>query len=101
MEVINYFANLYKEKKQVALLTWAYSILAVVTIFVAGLCALINQSIGVGMLIVPLVSIIALCMNVVAWSLVRFALDVLTTRAKEKQVAEEKAKKAEKKSAKK
>ena len=53
------------------------------------------------MLIIPLVSIIALCMNVVAWSLVRFALDVLTTRAKEKQIAEEKAKKAEKKSAKK
>ncbi len=101
MEVINYFAKLYKEKKQIALLAWAYSILAVVTIFVAGLCALINQSVGVRMLIVPLISIIALCTNVVTWSLVRFVLDAFTARIKAKQIAEEKAGKTEKKSAKK
>ena len=95
MDMINYFANLYKEKKQVALLTWAYSILAVASIFIAGLVALINQTVGVGMLIIPLVAIVALCMNVVAWSLVRFALDTLFARAK----AKEKAEKTEKKSA--
>lgn len=91
MEMFNYFIKMYKEKKQVALLTWAYSALALISIVVAGLCALINQSVGVGMLIIPLVAIIALCMNVTAWSLVRFALDSASVRLKEKEAAEKKA----------
>lgn len=101
MDLVNYFMNLYKSRKQVILLTWAYLFLAAVTVLIAGICALINQSVGVAMLIIPLVAIIALCMNVVAWSFVRFIIDVVTIRVREKEAQEKAAKKEQKKLAKK
>ncbi len=100
MDLVNYFMNLYKGRKQVILLSWAYLALAAVTVLIAGICALVNQSVGVAMLILPLVAIIALCMNVVAWSFVRFIIDVITIRVKEKEAQEKAVKKEQKKLAK-
>lgn len=101
MDLVNYFMNLYKGRKQVILLSWAYLALAAATVLIAGICALVNQSVGVAMLILPLVAIIALCMNVVAWSFVRFIIDVITIRVKEKEAQEKAVKKEQKKLAKK
>lgn len=86
MDVFKYFMNLYRGRKQVILLSWAYLFMAVVSVLIAGICALINQSVGVGMLILPLIAITALCANIVVWSFVRFIIDVITIRIREKQL---------------
>ena len=101
--VFDYFIDLYKQNKQIVLLTWCYSIIAIVFVMIAGLIALINQPLGVAILIVPLVAIIALCMNIVFWALIHLALDTKEKAALKKQVkTEEKAsKKTSKKPAKK
>jgi Kef-type K+ transport system membrane component KefB len=78
--VLSYFSNLYKDKGQIILLSWCYSAIAIVFVVIAGFCALVNQSFGVAMLIIPLIAVVALCMNIVMWSLIRFALDVITRR---------------------
>ncbi len=69
--VLNYLLKLYKENRQISLLSWFYGFVAVLFIFIAGLCALVNQPFGVGLLIVPLVAMIALCANVTVWALVK------------------------------
>ena len=73
--VFDYFVELYKGNKQIVLLTWCYSIIAIIFVIIAGLIALINQPLGVSLLIIPLVSIIALAMNVVFWALIHLAID--------------------------
>lgn len=86
MNVLEYFEDLYKDKSQVALLTWAYSIAAIVFVIIAGLFALIDQAFGVSILIIPLVSAVALCANVVVWALIRFAIEsALSRRARQAQ----------------
>ena len=72
--VFDYFIDLYKQNKQIVLLTWCYSIIAIVFVMIAGLIALINQPLGVAILIVPLVAVIALCMNIVFWALIHLAI---------------------------
>ena len=57
--VFDYLMKLYRERKQITLLSWFYGTVAVVFVFFAGLCALVNQSFGVAILIVPLVAMVA------------------------------------------
>jgi len=78
------FTKMYREKSQIALLTWAYAIIAAAVVIISGLIALINQSVGVSVLIVPLVSIVAMCANIVVWSLIRFILDMREQKEKAK-----------------
>ncbi|MBR3163886.1 hypothetical protein IKF15_01090 [Candidatus Saccharibacteria bacterium] len=80
MEILSYFLSLYKQKSQVILLAWAYSIITVISVLVAGLVALINQSAGVAVLIIPLIAVVALCVNVVVWAMIRFIIDSATRR---------------------
>lgn len=89
------FSKMYREKKQLSLLTWAYAIISIAVVIAAGLIALINQSVGVAILIIPLVAIAAMCANVIMWSLIRFLLQTYETKEKAKQRA---AKRAVKKS---
>ena len=86
---------MYREKNQLSLLTWAYAIISIAVVIMAGLIALINQSVGVAILIIPLVAIAAMCANVIVWSLIRFLLQTYETKEKAKQRA---AKRAVKKS---
>ena len=85
MNILGYFLGLYQEKKQVALLAWAYGIIAVVFTLLAGLIALINQSIGVGFLIIPLVAAVAFSVNIVMWALIRFIIESAGVRIAEKK----------------
>ena len=80
--VFDYFIGLYKENRQITLLTWCYSVTAIVFVILAGIIALVNQPLGVGVLIVPLVSVVALCMNVVFWALIHLAVDTFTKKNK-------------------
>lgn len=80
MNIVDYFIKLYKEKSQLALLTWAYLAITVVFVILAGIFALFNQAFGLSVLIVPFVAIIALCVNVTAWALIRYLLDGIISR---------------------
>lgn len=97
MNFLDKMLDIYHKKGQVALLSYTYSAIALVSVVFAGFCALVNQSFGVAVLIVPLVSIIALCMNVVVWALVRFGIQSYEEKKKQietdKKVAERLAKK--------
>ena len=81
--VFDYFIDLYKENKQIVLLTWCYSAIAILFVIISGLIALINQPLGVSILIIPLVAVIALAMNVVFWALIHLAID---SKSKKKPV---------------
>ena len=72
--VFDYLMKLYRERKQITLLSWFYGTVAVVFVFFAGLCALVNQSFGVAVLIVPLVAMVALCANVTCCALVKLCI---------------------------
>lgn len=99
MNVLEYFEGLYKDKSQVALLTWAYSIVAIAFVFIAGIFALFNQSLGVSLLIIPLIAATALCANVVVWALVRFAIDSALNRVRARKANTKSSKKPRSKKA--
>ena len=92
--------DIYRKRGQIALLSYTYGAIALVSVIFAGFCALINQSFGVAVLIIPLVSIATLCMNVVVWALVRFGIQSYEEKKKQieadKKAAERIAKKAKK-----
>lgn len=87
MNILRYFINLYRKNRQLTLISWVYGIIAVVFVFVAGIFALINQSVGVAILIVPLVAICALSANVVVWALVHLMLDGTVKKLEENEKA--------------
>lgn len=87
------FTKMYREKRQVSLLTWTYAIISAAVIVVAGLIALINQSVGVAILIIPLIAVAAMCANIMVWSLIRFILETHEQKTKAKARAEKQSSK--------
>lgn len=100
MNFLDKMLDIYHKKGQVALLSYTYSAIALLGLIFAGFCALVNQSFGVAVLIIPLVSVTALCMNVVVWALVRFGIQSYEEKKQQneanKKAAERLAKKAKK-----
>lgn len=85
MNALNRFSELYQSGKELVLLEWAYLAISVVSFLLAGVFALFNQALGVGVLIIPLVAFIAFSMNIVAWALVKFAVETMIPDIKSKQ----------------
>ena len=83
--MINDIIKLYKEGKELTLLEIAYFAITIVSFGVAGLIALFNQSLGVSVLIIPLVALVAGIMNIVAWALVKLILDHLIAKRESKK----------------
>lgn len=81
MAILKYFLNLYRDRKQITLLSWVYAAVAVIFVFIAGIFALVNQSFGVSMLIVPAIAVVALIANIVIWALIKLVLDVASEKA--------------------
>lgn len=75
--MVNGIIKLYKNHRELTLLEMTYFIMMILAFVVAGVVALFSQSLGVSILVVPLVCLIAGVMNLVAWSLVKLALDSL------------------------
>ena len=90
--MINDIIKLYKNGKELTLLELAYFAITLISFAVAGVVALFNQSLGVSVLVVPLIALIAGVMNIVAWSLVKLIIEHLIS-SRESKKAEEKAKK--------
>lgn len=91
--MINDIIKLYKNGKELTLLEIAYFVITLVSFAVAGVIALFNQSLGVSVLIVPLIALIAGIMNIVAWSLVKLIIEHLIAARNNKEVKDVKAKK--------
>ena len=80
--MIKSLIKLYKDNKQLTLLEIAYFALSILSFAVAGIVALFNQSLGINILIVPLVAFIAGLMNIVIWAVIRLVIDALIERGK-------------------
>lgn len=75
---LQYLKQLYKEQRELTILEVTYLIIAVFSFFVAAVIALLNQSLGVALLIIPFVSFLALSANMIVWALVRMLLEEST-----------------------
>ena len=84
--------KLYKERRELTLLEITYFALSVITFAVAGIIALFNQSLGVSILIVPLIALIAGVVNIVAWSVVKLLIESLINRKNADKAADKPAK---------
>ena len=73
--ILEKLSRMYREKRQISLLTWTYASVAIIVFVVAGMVALVNQSAGVALLTVPLIAIAAMLANVIVWALVRFIIE--------------------------
>jgi cell division protein FtsW (lipid II flippase) len=82
MDLIKYFTNLYKEGRQIALLTWIYGTVAAIAVVIAGLFAIVNQDLGRAILIIPVVCVLVLLLNLVAWSIIHTIFDTLKNKQK-------------------
>jgi hypothetical protein len=82
MSILKHFAKLYEDKRELALLEWTYLAMVIMSVLIAGIFALFNQSLGVSILIVPMVAFIAMSMNVVAWALIKLAADTFLPKKK-------------------
>lgn len=81
---MGYFKNLYENHREFALLQWLYAIIAVLGLFVCGIIALMNQNLGISMLIVPGIFGVAFVANLVAWSLLNTVLKSFFTDERKK-----------------
>lgn len=81
MSLLQRFVELYQEGKELVLLEWTYLLLAVAFFLLAGIVALFNQALGVGVLIIPLVSFVTLTMNIVAWSLIHYVAETMLSES--------------------
>lgn len=72
---LTYFKQLYKDKHELTILEITYLIIAITSFLVAAVIALLNQSLGIALLIIPFVAFLALSANIIVWALVRMLLD--------------------------
>ena len=93
--------ELYKGGKTLELLQYTYVIIFGVVTLVAGLISLVKQAVGVAFLIVPLICLISFCMNLVAWSIIKTAIEHFFPEVLEKETPKKTTKKQPKKSPKK
>ena len=73
-------AELYREKQEFLLLEAAYATVAVASFIIAAIVALFNQAFGIAILIIPIIMLVMLVVNIVAWSLVRLFVDAAEKR---------------------
>ena len=66
---------LYKDKRELTILEITYLVIAVIAFLVAAIIALLNQSLGVALLIIPFIAFLAFSANMIVWALVKMLLD--------------------------
>ena len=72
---ISYIKQLYKDKRELTILEITYLVIAVIAFLVAAIIALLNQSLGVALLIIPFIAFLAFSANMIVWALVKMLLD--------------------------
>lgn len=81
---------LYQAKRELTLLQGTFLGLTLLSLMVAGLLALINQSVGVAALAIPALGAVILTVNTVAWALIRMVIENTIKRDAEVKKAVEK-----------
>ena len=72
---VSYIKQLYKDKREFTILEITYLVIAVIAFLVAAIIALLNQSLGVALLIIPFIAFLAFSANMIVWALVKMLLD--------------------------
>lgn len=85
--MVNDIIKLYKNKNELKLVEITYFFMTILSFIVAGIIALFSQSLGVSVLIIPLISLIAGVMNIVAWALVKTGVEYLISIKEKKEPA--------------
>lgn len=70
MKIIKYFNELYSQKNQLNLLNWAYWVIISVSIVLAAILAIFNQSLGAALLIIPILCLASICLNMFVWRII-------------------------------
>ena len=71
---LGYFKDLYQKHREYTLLQWLYAIVAILSLVICGIIALMNQTLGISLLIIPLTFGVAFATNLVIWSLLSTVL---------------------------
>lgn len=77
-KIIDYLRRLYQQKRELMILEFSYALFALVTFLVSAVIALLNQPLGISLLIVPLTSLLALVVNFIIWASVRVLIEEAT-----------------------
>ena len=75
LSLLSYLKQLYKEKRELTILEITYLIIAGISFLVAAVIALLNQSLGVGLLIIPFIAFLAFSANLIVWALVKMLVE--------------------------
>ncbi len=89
--------ELYKSGRAITLVQLTYVLIFIVFVVTAGLISLIKQAVGIAFLIVPLICLISFCMNLVAYSVIKTAIEFFYPEVNEKEVKKAPAKRTTKK----
>lgn len=73
--LLSFIKQLYKEKKELTILEITYLIIAGISFLVSAVIALLNQALGVGLLIIPFIAFLAFSANLIVWALVKMLLE--------------------------
>jgi hypothetical protein len=79
-KVSKYILGVVENNGPLKILQVTYGVVGLAFLVLAGLISLVNQALGWGFLIIPLVCFVALGMNTVAWALIRLYIDSLAAR---------------------
>ena len=69
--LLSFIKQLYKEKRELTILEITYLIIAGISFLVSAVIALLNQALGVGLLIIPFIAFLAFSANLIVWALVK------------------------------
>ena len=72
--LLSFIKQLYKEKREFTILEITYLIIAGISFLVSAVIALLNQALGVGLLIIPFIAFLAFSANLIVWALVKMLL---------------------------
>ena len=73
--LLSFLKQLYKEKRELTILEITYLIIAGISFLVSAVIALLNQALGVGLLIIPFIAFLAFSANLIVWALVKMLLE--------------------------
>lgn len=73
--LLSFIKQLYKEKRELIILEITYLIIAGISFLVSAVIALLNQALGVGLLIIPFIAFLAFSANLIVWALVKMLLE--------------------------
>lgn len=73
--LLSFIKQLYKEKRELTILEITYLTIAGISFLVSAVIALLNQALGVGLLIIPFIAFLAFSANLIVWALVKMLLE--------------------------